>query len=409
MMVASDVELVPDHVPGDLVYPFSQVTAEGFVTDPYGAYGRVQHEAPRIFFSPTAFPGGAWCITRYEDVRTVLQDSSRFTTTMGYAPDVDWPRRIIPLELDPPDHHKYRVLLSPLFAPAAVDELETTIRRTANELIDEVIDSGQCDFVPSFARMLPGTVFLKLLGLPVEERDRFFEWEDIFFHSGTVEQRRQVGVEIADRLNELIGFRRRQPGDDVVSELIKATVDGKPIEDEYIQDMCFLLFIAGLDTVTAGLGHSFRWLAEHPDRRRALVADPALIPNAVEELLRWHAWVNPPRNVRVDSELAGVKMKKGDQIMMLLTLADRDNDTFADADVVDFERSNNAHFAFGGGVHRCVGSHLARRELSVAIEQWLGRIPDFTVATAGPLPYNPYGMFSLQTLPLAWPRYSAAD
>jgi cytochrome P450 len=169
-------------------------------------------------------------------------------------------------------------------------------------------------------------------------------------------------------------------------------------------DMCWLLFLAGLDTVHAGLGHAFRYLAEHPEKRRELVADPSLVPAAVEELLRWHSWVNPARTVRVDCELNGVVMKRGEKIGTLAVLADRDPAAYENPEEVDLHRNKVPHWAFGGGPHRCVGSHLARRELGIAISAWIARIPDFEIAPdqVGTLRYATAGMFSLPRLPLNW-------
>ncbi len=151
-------------------------------------------------------------------------------------------------------------------------------------------------------------------------------------------------------------------------------------------------------------GHSFRYLGEHPDRRDELVADPSLIPAAVEELLRWHSWVNPARTVRVDCELHGIQLKQGEKIGALAAIADRDPAEYDSPDDVNFHRERDIHWAFGGGPHRCVGSHLARRELGIAIEAWVTRIPDFHVAPedSGQLRYATLGMFSLPHLPLKW-------
>jgi cytochrome P450 len=395
---------VPAHVPAELVHPFLQETDPRFPTDPYGVYKQLQQATPDVFWSPSSADGkGVWMVTSFALCREVLQEHTRFTTSIDYSPGNSWPRRLIPLELDPPDHQKYRSLLTPLFAPAAIDRLEGGIRQTTDRLIDSVIGEGRCDFVDAFARQLPGSIFIQLLGLDPAMTEQCFAWEETFFHSGTVSEREQVGVEIQQMLVGHIEAKRAHPGPDLVSELAKASVDGEPILDEYIQDMCFLLFIAGLDTVTSGLGHSFFYLATHPEKKQQLIDDPSLIPDAVEELLRWHSWVNVPRTVRVDTELGGVKMKQGDHIEVVLTLADRDASIFPEADEVDFARAPNPHLAFAGGVHRCVGSHLARRELRIAIERWLVRIPDFHLAEIeGPLAYNPYGMFSVKHLPLEW-------
>ena len=180
--------------------------------------------------------------------------------------------------------------------------------------------------------------------------------------------------------------------------------DGSEIPHEDVMDLCWLLYIAGLDTVHAGLGHSFRYLAEHPDLKAQLVADPSKVPTAVEEMLRWHSWVNPARTVREDCEFHGIAMKKGDKIGALVVMADHDPEEYPEPEQVRLDRERAVHFAFGGGPHRCVGSHLARRELGIAISAWIDRIPDFhiTPGCEQELRYATLGMFSLPHLPLSW-------
>ena len=246
---------------------------------------------------------------------------------------------------------------------------------------------------------------MKLMGLPMDRREEFFEWEETFFHGATAEERRAAGKAIEAALADLVEHAPAHPEDDLMSMLVHGKfADGSPIPYDDVMDMCWLLYLAGLDTVHAGLGHSFRYLGEHTDRRDELVADPTLIPAAVEELLRWHSWVNPARTVRVDCELNGIEMRKGEKIGALAVIADRDPDEYGHPDDLDFHRDRNIHWAFGGGPHRCVGSHLARRELGIAIEAWLDRIPDFHVPpqSRGELRYATLGMFSLPHLPLEW-------
>jgi cytochrome P450 len=398
---------VPEHVPPELVYPFEQIFAAGFDVDPWEIFKQVKAEAPSVFYSPLSsfLDRGMWYVTTSEDVRTVFQDYSRFTTSFDYSAGGDMARRMLPLELDPPDHNKYRSLLTPLFSPKAIDRLETSIRQTCDRILDGIIGRGECDFPKDFARTLPGTVFMELMGLPMDRREEFFDWEETFFHGGTAEERRGTGKAIEAVLAELVEERRAQPQDDLMSMLVHGKfTDGSPIPYEDVMDMCWLLYIAGLDTVHAGLGHSFRYLGEHPDKRDELVADPSLVPAAVEELLRWHSWVNPARTVREDCEFHGIQMKKGEKIGTLAVIADRDPEVYENPDDVNFHRDHNIHWAFGGGPHRCVGSHLARRELGIAIAAWIERIPDFYVPAeeAEKLRYATLGMFSLPHLPLRW-------
>ena len=399
---------IPDHVPQALVYPFEQVFAKGFDVDPWQVYRQIKEEAPPVFYSPIAFMGtgtGIWYVTTSEDVRTVFQDYSRFTTSFDYAAGGDMARRMLPLELDPPDHNKYRSLLTPLFSPKAIDRLEKSIRETCDSILDSIVGRGECDFPKDFARTLPGTVFMQLMGLPMERRGEFFEWEETFFHGATAEERRDAGKAIEGALAELVEQRRAEPQEDLMSMLVHGKFgDGSPIPYNDVMDMCWLLYIAGLDTVHAGLGHSFRYLGEHTDKREELVADPSLIPAAVEELLRWHSWVNPARTVRVDCEFNGIQLKRGEKIATLAVVADRDPAEYDNPDDVSFHRERNIHWAFGGGPHRCIGSHLARREIGIAIEAWVNRIPDFhvTAEDSEKLRYATLGMFSLPHLPLKW-------
>ena len=396
---------VPEHVPDELVYPFEQTFAKGFDVDPWAVFEQISSEAPPIFYSPLvgSTGRGTWYVTTNEDVRTVFQDYQHFTT-VGYA-SPDMARRMLPLELDPPEHNKYRSLLTPLFAPKSIDRLERSIRETCDGILDGIISRGECDFPKDFARTLPGTVFMQLMGLPMDRREQFFEWEETFFHGETAEDRRAAGKAIEAALAELVEDRRANPQDDLMSQLVHGTfAGGTPIPHDDVMDMCWLLYIAGLDTVHAGLGHAFRYLGEHTDLRDELVKDHSLIPAAVEELLRWHSWVNPPRTVAEDFELHGVKFKKGDCVITLAAIADRDPAEYRHPDDVDFHRERNIHWAFGGGAHRCLGSHLARREIGIAIEAWVTRIPDFHVPTeeSTKLRYATLSMFSLPHLPLEW-------
>lgn len=397
---------VPEHVPAELVYPFEQIYAKGFDIDPWQVFRQIQDEAPPVFYSPMSYRGGGmWYVTRNEDVRTVFQDYSRFTTSFGYAEGGDMARRMLPLELDPPDHNKYRSLLTPLFAPKQIDRLETAIRAKCDALLDAIIERGECDFVKDFARTLPGTVFMQLMGLPMDRAEEFFEWEEHFFHAETAEGRKAAGKAIEGAIADLVKERQKNPQEDLMSMLVHGKFDdGSPIPYDDVMDMCWLLYIAGLDTVHAGLGHTFRYLAEHPDKKQELIDDPSLVPACVEEMLRWHSWVNPARTIREDCEFQGIKMKKGEKIGTLVVLADRDPNEYANPEEINLHRERSIHWAFGGGPHRCVGSHLARRELGIALSSWIDRIPDFRLAddAAGQLRYATLGMFSLPRLPLAW-------
>jgi cytochrome P450 len=390
----------PEHVPADLVRDFDHVTGEAFARDPFGAFREARRD--RVFWSP--HHGGYWVLTRMADIREALQRPERFSNRLtGIPAHATRQERMLPLELDPPEHTAYRRVLAPMFAPKAVTARTAAIDRTCEQLLDGLVDKGGCDFMVEFAQPFPTTIFTNMLGLPPGESERFVGWNNVLLHSyDDPDARRQAGVDINTYLRELIAQRRAEPRDDIVSTLLDSPVDGRPIREDEVQNLTFMLFVAGLDTVTAALSFVFRFLAEHPDHRGQLVDDPALIPGAVEELLRVHAFINPARTVTGDLEFAGVTMRAGDRVLISTNLASNDPEEFPDPLEVRFDRPGNRHLAFGAGPHRCAGSHLARDELATAVEVWHRRIPDYTVAPGQVVTVHAGGAMGIDRLELVW-------
>jgi cytochrome P450 len=346
-------------------------------------------------------------ITRHEDVMWALRHPDVFSSSMS-AIDIGNIRPLIPLQIDPPDHVKFRRLLDPLFAPREVGKLEGAVRDLVNDLIDGFADAGRCEFNADVAVPLPCTVFLRLMGLPLEDLDLFLGFKDgiIRPHAKTAEQRntmaRATGTEIYAYFEQVIAARRAEPEDDLLSGFIAAEIDGERLTTEDILDISYLFLLAGLDTVTASLGCAVAYLAAHPDRQQALRDDPALVPGAVEELLRWETPVpGVPRVTTRDVEVAGTTIPAGHSVTCLLATANTDGAEFPDPDTVDFDREANRHLAFGGGVHRCLGSHLARLEMRVALEEFHRRIPAYAVPE-GESPIYSMGIRAVEHLPLVW-------
>ena len=251
-------------------------------------------------------------------------------------------------------------------------------------------------------------VFTEMLGLPVAEADRFVEWNNVLLHDYADPRRRQqAGVEINSCLKDLIAQRAAEPRDDLLSELLGCEIDGRPVTREEVHNLAFLLFVAGLDTVTAALSFAFRFLAEHSAHRAQLVADRSLVPGAVEELLRVHAFINMGRTVTADTEFGGVQMKAGDRVLTSTTLAALDPDEFPDPLAVRFDRPANRHLAFGAGPHRCAGSHLAREELRIALEEFHARIPEYSIRPGAVITMHGGGAMGMDRLPIVWPRSAA--
>jgi cytochrome P450 len=388
-------------VPADIVRDVDHVFGADFLVDPFDAFRALRDR--RVLWSPNH--GGYWILTRAEDIRAAFQQADLFSSSItGIPAHVSRREKMAPLELDPPEHTAYRRAIAPLFAPKAVTARTAAIAETCAGLIDNLADRGRAEFVGEFAEPFPTRIFTNILGLPSAEAPRFVSWNNKLLHSqDQPEVRRDAGIEINDYLRTLIAARRVEPRDDVVSALLETEIDGRPIVDDEVQNLCFLLFVAGLDTVTAGLTWCFHFLAQHPEHRRRLIAEPALMPSAVEELLRVHSFVSPARTVARDLEFAGVSMRKGERVLLAPALAAQDPDEFPDEAQVRFDRTNNRHLAFGAGPHRCAGSHLARDEITTALSQWHARIPEYALDPTAELTIHAGGAMGLDRLPLVWP------
>lgn len=346
-------------------------------------------------------------VAKHDDVTHILRTPEVFSSGFD-AVNIGQVRPLIPLQIDPPDHSRYRKLLDPLFSPKRVATLEPRIRTLAHDLVAAVADEGRCNFNEAFAEPFPSTVFLELLGLPVSRTQEFLELKDGIIRpdASSPEERdamvSETGRRIYAVLEEVIDARTEQPEDDFVSGFLTAEIDGRALTRDDIVDICFLFFLAGLDTVTASLDCMLAYLAQHPEQRQRLVDDPASIPHAIEEMLRWETPV--PGVVRMateDTELSGCPIQAGQQVVALLASANTDESAWDEAEVVDFDRPVNKHYTFGGGVHRCLGSHLARLELRVALEEWHARIPDYRLADGTVLEYFA-GLRQIADLPLVW-------
>ncbi len=353
-------------------------------------------------------------VSRKIDVDAVLRDPATFSSNVD-AVDLSNRRPLIPLQIDPPEHKKFRKLLDPIFAPREVAKLEESLTAAVDELIDAFIDRGEVDFSKEFSTLFPTRVFLGLLGLPIEELPTFLKMKDgiirphlvigsRFGSPETKAYQQATADSIYEYFETVLDQREAERKDDLLSRFLDATVEGEQLTREDILDICFLFLIAGLDTVTATLDCIFGYLVAHPEQRRAIVEDPSIIPAAIEELLRWETPVmGVVRVATEDTELSGCPIARGQSVMILLGSVNTDEADVPDADVVRFDREVNRHVAFGGGVHRCLGSHLARLELRVAMRQWHRRIADYSVADGHTLVYTP-SIRSIDYFPMVFTR-----
>jgi cytochrome P450 len=379
------------------------------------AHPQVMFKALRDECPVMAIEGTGVVLTRKVEIDEALRHPEIFTSNMD-AVDLKNARPMIPLQIDPPEHKKYRKLLDPIFAPRRMAAMDDSVSRIVNNLIDGFIDQGEVDFAQAFSVPFPSEVFLTLLGLPLGELDRFLAMKDGIIRPDHVtgkpygsravnDFQQKVADSVYEYFNEVLDAREVTRQDDLLSLFLDAEVDGQRLTRNDILDICFLFLIAGLDTVTATLDCMFAFLAQHPEHRQQLVDDPSMIPSAIEELLRWETPVmGVVRASLEDTSLGGCPVKKGDQVMLMIGSANTDEAEFEDADTVRFDREANRHIAFGGGIHRCLGSHLARLELRVALREWHRRIPEYSVEPDHTLVYTG-GIRSIDHFPM---RFTAA-
>jgi len=391
---------VPAHVPPGLVHDFDHVTGPEVDRDPFAVYRNAP--ANRAFFTP--IHGGYWVLTKAEDIRAALQQPELFSSaSTGIPAQPKRKEKLFPLELDPPEHRPYRQVLAPFFAPKVVAAKAAVIEELCIGLLDGLVGRGECEFVADFAQPFPTTIFTAMLGLPDSESKQFVEWNSVLLHGYDDPARRAAaGVEINEYLRSLIDERAGDPRDDLVSNLLATTIEDRRVSRDEVQNFTFLLFIAGLDTVTAALSFAFRFLAENPRHRGELVEDPDLISGAVEELLRVFSFVNTARSAVADVEFAGVPMKAGDRVLVSTTFAAMDPDEFPDPLTVDFRRGANRHLAFGAGPHRCAGSHLAREEMRTAVREFHRRIGDYHAVDTDSIHTHGGGSMGMDRLVLRW-------
>ncbi len=400
----------PAHVPRKLIVDLRG--ANGMVpndlSDPYLPVARLlEPDAPRVLFYPHAFfgrEGGAWAVSRYEDIRFVYESPELFST-VGVAQfqamvGEFWP--CLPIGVDPPDHTRYRRLLNPHFTPSRLGKMEPAIRRIVVEMIEAVRQQGEVDISYDFGRIYPVRIFLDLMGYPMGMFEQFLAWENTILHSQDPAQMQVALREVLAWLRAFIAEVRVRPRPgELASDLVNATIEGKPLTDDEQIGIIFFLWLGGLDTVASTIGQMFRRLAMDQALQARLRAEPELISSAVEEFLRTQPLVNSRRTLTRDFEFHGVQMRKGDKIMCLNSAGNFDPAQFRDPRSFDPARPANRHFTFTGGAHICLGAHLARRELRVLLDEWFARIPEFRVRPGADTTVTP-GLLSIRNLPIVW-------
>jgi cytochrome P450 len=388
----------------DWATDFSHVEPE-WAADPYPIQDDLRQRCP---VARTERFGGMWVATRYSDVEAIAHDTGRFTSrgiiVSNYRPPLDLAPvgTSPPITSDPPFHHDARKLLLPAFAKSAIGKYEEPTRAFCHSLIDGFAGAGVVDAATQYGQHIPSRVMADMLGFPHQDEPRFLEFVEIITKAVNLPAGQRI-----EGLNTVFGYLYEQvrehvenPRDDLTTYLINAEMNGRKLDPQHVVGTMNLLLIAGIDTTWSAIGASLWHLASHPSDLARLVAEPSLLPSATEEFLRAYAPVTMARLVKEDMHWQGADMKAEDWILLSFPAANRDPAQFDRADEVVIDREVNRHGAFGLGIHRCLGSHLARMELRVALEVWLERFPSFALADPAAVTWSGGQIRGPRTLPL---------
>lgn len=411
-MTAPRIAPKPDHVPEELVYDFDMYHDKALNENAPERLVDIATNAPPVFWTP--HNGGMWFVCRFRLVTEGEKDWESFSSTPFTPEELEAMRAAlppgeqiylpVPILLNPPVHTKFRKPLNLVFAPKAMMAMQDDIRALAVELIENVRDKGGCEFMSAIGEPMPVQVFLGMFGLPLERQDEFRKIvgdhlsEDFGEHEDSQKDLRAMAMVMQDTLLE----RRDNPTGDLISRLWQTPVDGRALTLEDMQNYCILLFIAGLDTVMNAMGFGVRHLAANPELQEQLRADPSLIPEAAEELLRRYSLVVSTRSVAKDMTFGGVEMKQGERVMFYNPTANVDPEEFPNPGTFDLQRENKAHVTFASGPHRCLGSHLARIELHTLYEEMLARLPSFRLDPENPVTYRCGPVIGPRAVHLLW-------
>jgi cytochrome P450 len=377
---------------------------EGVRADPPAVYAELRKGPPRW---SDAY-GGFWVVSRYADLRTLLADPGTFCSSLGTnLPPNGFPHRFPPNEADPPEHAKWRRLAGPFFASKAVAGLEASIREVTRDHLARFVEKGHADLAGELAVHIPSNVIADMMGFPRADAAWFADITDELLATAErpelAERNAEVGGELVGYLLKHLDLRREHPQEDLLTELVQGSIDGRPLTPEELLGISFFFLIAGHETTVGGITFLLWRLGLHPDQRQRLIEDRTLIPKAIEESLRIDSPVlHLARTVTVDTVLGGTPMKAGDKVMVLYAAGNLDEDQFPDAATFDIDRTPNRHLAFSDGIHRCQGAAVGRIEMRIALEEVLDAIPDYRIDVDGVRFRSLQGVHSVKSLPVTF-------
>ena len=390
-------------IPAELVSDFDIVGDVGLVADPQQRLLETLAKDPRdIVYTP--HNGGHWLVTSHELGREILSNADLFGSfPIGIPANMEQRPRLIPLESDAAAHRRYRRLLLPIFEPAAVQRLQAGAETLAQEVLDEVLPDGEFDFLWRVAKPISMGLFVRQLGLEPERLDDFYAWESGFYRAPTMEERIECGQNIGAYLSAVVSQHVEHSKDDIVTMLLNVEVEGEKLSQEEVQSICYLLFLASIDTVATMLSFIVRHLARDQVLFRRLKEDRSAIADSVDELLRMHAFINLNRICERDTVFHGVAFRAGDNIVVPSFVTDRDERVFADPDAFNADRTKrekNHHHAFGAGAHKCIGLHVAKMEVRVVLEAIFDRISSLELVSESAVTGHGGTTMGLDTIPI---------
>jgi cytochrome P450 len=397
-------QAVPAHVRDDQIVDYDYLGDERIsrVGDVQLGLHLLHSEAPDIFYSPRN--GGFWVVTRLDLMSQVLADTEHFSNRVLEIPRIYSDNVMIPLNLDPPDHLAFRMVLMRHFDPKSIRALEPAIRTWAQRLIDRVYDRGGCEFSEKVGAAFPVSVFMELMGFPLDRFEEFREIVHDFFRPDIAPADRvKVQDKIIATVAEYFELRRREPKDDLITKLLNEKVYDRPLTDAELNSIGFLLFLAGLDTVANTLSFTFNHLACDEALQHRLREQPEAIPQFVEEALRRFSIVQQPRIVKKAVNFMGADFREEEMVVCMLPVAGMDERKNPEPERFDIDRKDRSHIAFSTGPHTCVGNYLARLEMRVLTEEWLKRIPSFRRKPGTEPHWRAGGVAALSDLHLEWP------
>ncbi|MBM3345682.1 MAG: cytochrome P450 [Betaproteobacteria bacterium] len=398
----SEALAIPAHIPTSLVFDYDMYRAPQLGHDPQRTVSRLlQENAPDVFYSP--YNGGHWIVTRAETAVDMLRQPDKFSSLPEHNKHREFKPRMLPIQSDPPEHLEYRKPLGERLSPEAVRQLEHDIRAFAREILAGLYPKGRCEFVQEVGLRFPIAIFMRLSGAPMKDVKLLVSLADKYTRSPELVDRQDAVRRLGQYLNNELRDRVACPRSDLLTLITQSKVGDRPLNDDEREGMCVLLFLAGLDTVKSVLSFIFARLAQSPEHYRRLVANPETIGTAMEELMRLSGVSQPERGVTHDFVYRGVPFRKGDRVVFITPLYGMDDRVTENPFELDFDRPMPRHWVFGAGTHRCLGSHLARLEIRVLIEEWTKAIPAMGVENNQAIEAEGRGLvWTPKALPLVW-------